>query len=185
MPRLWLFSDPERAPNPLPLMDRLPPGAGVVYRPFGAPDRAAIAADLAAACRAMRLSLLIGADPRLAQAVGANGVHWPSRLAHKIGGCRQARPDWWVTCAAHSWADLRRASTADAVFLSPIFPTRSASARPVIGLGRARSWLGGVHAPVIALGGVGLKHMAALAQAGFSGAAGVDWIRENTSESEG
>jgi thiamine-phosphate pyrophosphorylase len=175
-PSLFVFTDPVRLRDPLPYLGALPAGTALVYRHFGAPDRVAMAQRLAAACKQARLVFLLGADWRLAGQVGADGVHLPARLARQAVGVKRARPGWMVTVAAHSPRDLLASAGADLVILSPVAPTRSASARPVLGLGRAGALARRTMTPVIALGGVGPSQAAALRRAGFSGVAGVDWL---------
>ncbi len=170
-PRLWFFTDPDRTPDPVAIARSLPRGTAVVYRHFGAKDRAAVATAL----RALRgLRLLIGADAALAAHVGADGVHLPERLAHCAGALKRLRPLWMVTVAAHSTTALRRAAGADAAVLSPVFDSRSASAGPALGLLRAARMAAGAPLPVIGLGGVTRRRARALMRRGFAGAAGVD-----------
>ncbi len=38
LPPMLFFTDPERTPSPERVMERLPRGAGVVFRAFGRPD---------------------------------------------------------------------------------------------------------------------------------------------------
>ena len=158
--------------NPMPgLRTKLPAGSAVVYRHFGAADRR----EVAAALRDVRkLVLLIGADDALAAEIRADGVHLPERLAHRAGRLKRARPRWIVTAAAHSAAALRRVLDADAAFLSPIFPSRSASAGTALGLERAARMAATSPVPVIGLGGVTRARAATLMRRGFAGAAGID-----------
>ncbi|HEY2177706.1 MAG TPA: thiamine phosphate synthase, partial [Caulobacteraceae bacterium] len=51
LPPLLFFTDPSRTPDPAGIAERLPRGAGVVYRAFGAPDALAVGRRLAAVCR--------------------------------------------------------------------------------------------------------------------------------------
>jgi len=128
LPRLWLFTDAQRMPDPRPSAMRLPRGlGGVVFRHDGAPDRAALGRDLAGICRARRLVLVVAGDPRLAAALGA-GVHlragrWPAACARPF--MREGRR--MVTSSAHDPKELRLARRAGArlAFLSPAFPTAS------------------------------------------------------------
>ena len=45
LPRLFFFTDPIRTPDPARILTRLPRGAGVVYRAFGAADAVAQGVD--------------------------------------------------------------------------------------------------------------------------------------------
>lgn len=154
IPVLWLFTDLARLPDPVPAILRLPRGCGVVFRHDGAPGRAALAAQVARACRARGAALTVAGDPRLAAAVGA-GLH--------LRGGRPGRPcpPGWIrpgrvtTSSAHGPADLRRAAAAGAAaFLSPLFPTRSHPGAPALGPVRWAALARGAGCAVLALGGV-------------------------------
>ncbi len=176
LPSLYFFTDPERTPDPVRVAERLPRGAAVVYRHFGASDRWAIARALARVCRSRGLALLIAADPALAQRIGADGVHWPEQRlpAHREAGARL------VTAAAHSAAGLSRAAGfgVDACVLAPVFTTRSSSGRRPLGLFRASQLARSVGMPAIALGGVNARTARLLPGRGFAGLAAVDAFAE-------
>jgi len=135
LPVLWLFTDAERLPDPLPAIAALPKFcAGVVFRHDHIPGRKALATQVAALCRARKIPLVIAGDPRLAAALGA-GRHlragrWPGPI----------RTRGLITSSAHNLAELRRAERngAKIIFLSPAFQTPSHPNQP--GLGAAR-WL--------------------------------------------
>ncbi len=138
--------------------ERLPAGAGVVFRGFGRPEAEAVAARLAAVARRRGLTLLVGADAALAVRVGAHGVHLPERMLDTAPTLRRRRPDWRLTGAAHSAACLRRADGLglDALLLSPAFASASPSAAgaPSWGPARLAALARGGQTPVFALGGV-------------------------------
>jgi thiamine-phosphate pyrophosphorylase len=153
LPRLWLFTDDRRLPDPRASVANLPRGrAGVVLRHDHDPDRAMLGRDLAQICRARRLVLVVAGDGRLAAALKA-GVHL--RGGYRTGALR---PAGTVTSSAHSVPDLKRAQRAgaDLIFLSPAFPTASHAGEP--GLGPLR-WAAsarrvGTQQGIAALGGV-------------------------------
>ncbi|HYD89553.1 MAG TPA: thiamine phosphate synthase [Vitreimonas sp.] len=169
IPALFFFTDPKRTPDPCAIARRLPRATAIVYRHFGAAERAQTAGKLASIARARGLLLLIAADPELAQRVGADGVHWPERLT-------AARVGRLMTVSAHGAEGLARAEAAgaDACVLAPIFPTRSASGRPPLGLFRASQLARAARTPVIALGGVNADTARRLGGRGFAGLAAVD-----------
>lgn len=173
IPGLYFFTDPLRAPDPLTIAARLPRGSAVVYRHFGALERARTARRLAAICRARGLVLLIAADPALARRVGAAGVHWPERLLPS----RRQGPGL-VSVAAHSPAALARAVLfgADCCVLGPVFSTASASGNAPLGLFRASQLARAAAVPVIALGGVNTDTAQRLAGRGFAGLAAVEGL---------
>lgn len=169
-PSLYFFTDPERTPDPIAIARRLPAGTAIVYRHFGAPDRATVARRLAAIAARKRLVLLIAADPDLAARVGAHGVHWPERLLPAA-----LAPGLHTASAHHRQALLRAAEAgASAIVLGPIFATRSAAANRPIGLFQASQMARGAGLPVIALGGVNANTAKRLHGRGFAGIAAVD-----------
>ncbi len=169
IPALYFFTDPQRTPDPMAVAARLPRGTVLVYRHFGAPDRARIARSLAAICRSHGLFLLVAADPELARRVGAAGIHWPERLLPN-----QREGAGLVTAAAHSHTAMARAARfgADACVLGPVFA--SASGNSPLGLFRASQLARAAGVPVIALGGINATNAAGLAGRGFAGLAAVD-----------
>jgi thiamine-phosphate pyrophosphorylase len=154
LPRLWLLSDPLRLPDPRAAAARLPPGAAVVARGL-APG---VLAGLAAVARRRRLLLLVAGEGRLALRHGA-GLLLPDRrpttgLPAFLAARR--RHGLVLLAAAHGRAGLARARQlgADAVLLSPVFPTASHPGAPALGPLRwaALATRGG--RPAVALGGV-------------------------------
>jgi thiamine-phosphate pyrophosphorylase len=176
IPSLYFFTDPVRTPDPAGIAQRLPRGSAVVYRHFGAEDRERVARKLATLCRSRGLVLLIGADDALAKTCAADGVHWPERMAPRTrdGAFRL------VTAAAHSAKAVTKASDAglDACVLSPIFPSRSASAQSTLGLFSASQIARMSAIPVIALGGVNANNVTRLSGRGFAGVAAVDALAD-------
>lgn len=155
---------------------RLPKGSGVVFRAFGVAEAVAQGRRLAAIAKANGLVLLAGADPRLARAIGARGVHLPERLAHRAhyltGGLM-------VTAAAHSVRAGRRALAAgvDAVVVSPAFPSNSPSAGRPLGPVRLALVARTIGGPVYALGGVNDKTARRLLDTDLVGLAAVEGLR--------
>lgn len=180
LPALLFFTDPERTPDPEAAAGALPRGAAIVFRAFGAPDAAARALRLRAIARARGLTLLIGADARLARAVGADGVHLPERLAHRARALKRAHPGWIVTAAAHSLSAARRAAGADAVVVSAAFPSASASAGRPLGPRRLAMLVRAAGRPAYALGGVNMKTARRLKDAGLVGLAAVEGLSPRT-----
>jgi thiamine-phosphate pyrophosphorylase len=123
LPILWLFTDSERVPNPLPAIARLPRGlGGVVFRHDKAPDRARLATQVANLCRSRGLALVIAGDANLAAHLRA-GIHLRGgRRRHRI-----RLPLGPITSSVHNPAEYHRARRAGAqiYFISAAFATRS------------------------------------------------------------
>jgi thiamine-phosphate pyrophosphorylase len=179
LPRLLFFTDPARTPDPEAVARTLPRGAAIVFRAFGAADAHARGLRLRRIADQRGLKLLVGADDRLAQAVRADGVHLPERLAHQARRLKAAHPRWIVTTAAHSSLAARRglAAGADAVVVSAVFASNSASAAKAIGPIRLALLMRAAGGPVYALGGINNKTARLLKSTGLVGLAAVDGLR--------
>jgi thiamine-phosphate pyrophosphorylase len=171
-------TDPERIADPLAAAARLPRGAGVIYRAFGASDALETAWALRRLAWRRGLVLLVGADARLAATMRADGVHLPERLMASAPRLRRAHPCWRITAAAHSPAAVLRAGRLglDAALVSTVFPSRSPSATAPLGSLRFAALARGAFLPVIALGGVSNKTAPRLVGTGAFGLAAVEGL---------
>ena len=178
MPHLWLLTDPARTLDLAAAIARLPSGAAVVFRAFGAPDAAETARRLRRLTHKRGLKLLIGADWRLAAAVGADGVHLPQRLMGLAARLRRRRPGWLITAAAHDGAAIVAGGRLrlDALLVSVVFASRSPSAVRPMGAVRFAALARRSKAPVIALGGVNDATAPRLRGSGAAGLAGVEGL---------
>lgn len=178
MPPLLFLTDPERTPVPEAIAETLPAGAGVVFRAFGAADAVERGRLLAAIARARGLTLLAGADPALAEACGAHGLHLPERAIADLPSLKAAHPGWLFTAAAHSAEALDRAARtgADAALVSPVFPSASPSAGAPLGVERFTGLVKAAGLPVYALGGVDSKTAPRLLATGAVGLAVVSGL---------
>ncbi len=185
LPVLLFFTDPARTPDVEAIAARLPRGAGIVYRAFGAATALPGGRVLAGIARARGLAFLVGADSRLARALAADGVHLPERLAGRAAVLRRTKPGWIVTAAAHSRPAIIRAERAgaQALVVSPVFPSRSASAGRALGVVRFAALARGAKLPVYALGGVSAANAARVIGAGARGIAAVDAFATGPSDS--
>lgn len=176
LPALWFVTDPARVADPVAVAERLPRGAGVIYRSFGRPDAEIVGRALAQAARARGLVLLVGLDARLAAKIGANGVHLPERALHLAPRLKRQRPNWLITGAAHGVPALQRAARfgLDAVLVSPVFPSKSPSAGRPLGITRFAALARASATPVYALGGVRRTNAARLKRSGTIGLAAVE-----------
>jgi len=141
------------------------------------------ASRLRVVTRARSAGLVVNGDARLARDVGADGVH----LGRGAGSVSEARAicggGAWISIAAHSNGAVQRGAEdgADAVLVSPVFPSRPASLQglreegPKSGRGldavRAARILVGERCAVYALGGVTAENASACAAAGAHGVA--------------
>ena len=180
LPRLLFVTDPTRIPDPAAIVRRLPPGCGVIYRAFGAPDALTTALILRTIATERGLVLLIGADASLAEACGADGLHLPERAMAEAAGLKRRHPSWILTSAAHSLEAAQAAAKAgcDAVLASAVFPSRSPSAGPAMGLTAFTALVRAAALPVYALGGVNVQTAPELSGSGAQGFAMVEGLAD-------
>ena len=178
MPPLLFFTDPQRTPEPERTVERLPRGAAVVYRAFGARNAVCLGQKLARIAQRRGVLLFVGADARLARALGAAGVHLPERLAKRRGAVLALRRRFVVTAAAHSLPAALRARRAgvDAIVVSPVFASRSPSAGRAMGARAFARLIREAGAPAYALGGVNPTTVRRLNGAGAIGFAAIDGL---------
>ena len=176
LPPLLFLTDPDRTPKPWETVERLPAGAGVVFRGFGRPDATAVGRRLAETARRRGLIFLVGADAELGETLEVDGVHLPERAIERAVALRVEHPHWRITTAAHSAEALERAARAgaDAALLSPVFPSRSPSAGAPLGAARVGELVRAARLPVYALGGVSETTAPALISSGACGVAAVE-----------
>ncbi len=176
LPPLLFLTDPERTPEPWRIAERLPEGAGVVFRAFRRPYALEVGRRLAETTRRRGLVLLVGADAELATALAADGVHLPERDLARTASLRLDHPDWLITGAAHSARALQGAvaAGADAALLSPVFESRSPSAGAPLGAARFVELVRDAGLPVYALGGITPLTAPELAASGACGLAAVE-----------
>jgi thiamine-phosphate pyrophosphorylase len=176
LPNLLFFTDPARVADPGTVAERLPRGAGIVFRAFGAPDAVEQGQRLRAIADARGLILLVGADASLAKAIKADGLHMPQRLVPDITRLRIEHPTYLITAAAHDAEALQAAEQvgADAAVVSPVFASNSPSAGAPLGMEGLETLVRATSLPVYALGGVRADTAARLADTGIVGLAAVE-----------
>jgi thiamine-phosphate pyrophosphorylase len=179
LPPLVLMTDDERLPDPCAAAGRLPRGSLIVLRAQEKRRRGEMAGALARIARARGLYLLIAEDPALARF--ADGVHFPEAHMGAVAYWRARRPGWFLTTSAHSLEAVQRAASfgADAVFLSPVFPTASHIRRAALTPIRFRLMAREARVPVYALGGIDADNVRRLAGANLAGVAAIGALSSN------
>lgn len=178
LPVLFFVTDPARITHPEDIAEHLPAGCGIIYRHFGEGHALQRARLLSRIATERHLTLLIGDDADLAFEVGAHGVHLPERSLDKAPGLAAEFPDFILTAACHSVEALHRPEidALDAVFASPIFTSRSASAvdATTLGVKGIRTFVDASPVPVYGLGGISCDTIPQLRDSGLWGVAAVD-----------
>lgn len=159
LPRLWLVTDERQGEALWAAIDRLPTGAGILFRHYSLSrsGRRALFEEVKRVARRRRLLVVVAGEPLS----GGDGAH-----NRRAAGIR--------TASAHNLRELRAAERAgaDLVFLSPVFATRSHPGRKPLGSRRFALIAHQAHVPVIALGGMDAARFRKLG--GAYGWAGID-----------
>jgi thiamine-phosphate diphosphorylase len=146
-------------------------------------------AELVEAGRALRertvsrgALFVVNGDLEAAALLEADGVHLPA-AGPTVREARAVLPAGTrVGVSAHDPAEIARASGADWVLLSPVFPTRSKPGAPALGLSRFRELVGGTRAAVYALGGITAGNVEECLSAGAAGVAAIRGLAEPDGE---
>jgi thiamine-phosphate pyrophosphorylase len=150
-PLLWLLTDARNDTALERTLRRLPRGSALVFRHYhlGPVERRERFERLARIARSRGHLVFVAGSARTAAQWGAEGVYAsPDRLG-RAG-------DLLRVTTAHSLRELAAAGRAgaDAVFLSPVFPTRSHPGAETLGPLHFRLMADHSRVPVIALGGM-------------------------------
>lgn len=138
---------------------------------------AALAADCLRRCRAVGARLMLHGDPRLLEAVEADGVHMPWSTLATLAA-RPAIGARWLAASVHNREELAQAERVgvDFVTLSPVAATPSHQGQPGMGWEVFAARVAEAHVPVFALGGLGADDVERAWRAGAQGVAGIRGI---------
>lgn len=157
LPRIWVLSDARNDAALDAALRRLPRGSALVFRHYHLPEgkRRARFAALARIAWARGHTVVLSGTMKEARAWGADGAYGPAQLlARGQAGLRLV--------TVHSLREMTRAGRADALVLSPVFPTRSHPGVKLLGALRFRLLAARARRPVIALGGMDAARAAQL-----------------------
>jgi thiamine-phosphate pyrophosphorylase len=160
LPRLWLISDARNDAQLARALKALPRGSGFIFRHYHLPDPARWARfrELRRIARARGHRVILADSALTAREWGADGIYGAPR-------CLTPRRCGLLHLAtAHDLRELGLAARlgADAVLLSPIFPTATHPGGAVLGPVSFRLLARQSAVPVIALGGMTARRARAL-----------------------
>lgn len=152
LPHLWLLSDARNDAVLEAALARLPRGSGLIFRHYHLPpaQRRDRFRQLARLANLRDHWVILAGDPATARQWGADGTY---------GRARAPVPGLIHLATAHDMAEIAAAnrSHADAILLSPVYPTRSHPGGEVLGPLRFRLLARHANMPVIALGGMSAR----------------------------
>jgi thiamine-phosphate pyrophosphorylase len=170
LPRIWLLTDPRQGDALWPALERLPRGAGVIFRHYDAAERKALFRRVQGIAKRRRLRLLLAGSVRLASGWRADGCYGADRRRPSARAPVKAM-------SAHDRSELVAAGRhgATLVLLSPAFATRSHPGAQPLGRTRFAALARTSPVPAIALGGMDARRARRLPAYGW---AAIDaWIR--------
>jgi len=151
LPDLWLLSDERNDAALEAALRRLPRGSGFIFRHYHLPpaERVARWYELRQIASARDHVLVLADSALTALEWGADGIYGAPRALYP-------RRDLLALATAHDLREIGLANQlgADAMLLSPAFPTRSHPDAPALGPTRFRLLARHARVPVIALGGM-------------------------------
>jgi len=173
LPALVLMTDDERLRDPLAAARALPRGSMVVVRTRDPARLEIFSGTMLRTARTIGLAVVVAGNPELAARLGADGFHLPETCMGESAYWRARFPSLLITTSAHSLSALLLAQPmpVDAVFLSPVFATRSHPGRTALTPMRANLLAKQMRRPLYALGGIE-AHNATLLH-GFAGIAAI------------
>lgn len=159
LPALWLVSDARNDGALEAVLKRLPRGSGLIFRHYhlSEPQRRARFRALRRVARRRGHRVVLAGTPAQAHRWGADG-------AYGTAASLARGPALLRLATAHSLREVGRARRADAVLLSPVYPTRSHRGAAVLGPVRYRLLARQARVPVIALGGMSAARARGLAR---------------------
>ncbi|WP_338241790.1 thiamine phosphate synthase [Aurantiacibacter hainanensis] len=159
LPNLWLLSDERNDSMVETALAALPRGNAFVFRHYhlNPAERKARFDRLAAICRRHDHLLVLSGTSKEAQDWGADGAYGPARKLDRVCGIGRF-------ATVHDLLEMSRAERygIDAMFLSPVFPTRSHPDGSCLGKEHFLFMASKANAPVIALGGMNAERAAEL-----------------------
>ena len=169
-PKIWLVSDARNDAALERILRKLPRGSGLIFRHYhlGESARRQRFGELKRIARSRGHAIALSALPAMARRWGADAVYGPPRnLARGPAALR--------VVTAHSLRELAQAkrARADAILLSPVFPTRSHPGQGALGPVRFRLLAARAGVPVIALGGMNVRRARQLGAARWAAVDGL------------
>lgn len=166
LPTIWLMTDERLGDALWHALERLPRGAGVVFRDYATPE----------AERRARFERVRAAARRRGLVLVSAG-----KLPGRADGRHNARVSRGIaTFAVHDRAEAVAAmrAGADALFVSPVFATASHPGAGTLGPVRFGLLVRGLRVPVIALGGMDAARFSRMRRLGAYGWAAIDALAD-------
>ncbi|MDA0902137.1 MAG: thiamine phosphate synthase [Proteobacteria bacterium] len=180
LPSFFFFTDRKRFSNVFDDIAALPKGSAVIIREYDLSyeKRLEFAQKVREIAKEKELLFLIAKNLKLAIETKAHGVHftdydqsWLEYLRFQ----KFCRKDFMFACSCHKPTSLIKADKLgfDALFYSPIFPTKSHPDRKALGVRHLQKASRNKKTAIYALGGVNTKNIKLLHSCNINGIAGI------------
>lgn len=142
-------------------------------------DYLQLASTVIELCHDLNVKVLLNAEAKWAEELGADGVHLTS-AALRQASHRPLSAKQWVAASCHNAAELHHAAEigVDFAVLGPVQATASHPEVTPLGWTQFRSWVDSVPMPVYALGGLGERDIATAFNYGAQGVAAIRGLWE-------
>lgn len=178
LPPLILMTDDQRDADYAEAVRALPAGSAVIVRHREPEKLERLGATLCDIARPLGVRCLIAGDLDLAERLDADGIHASEANLSYIKQWRKRHARWLITGAAHGTQAASQAEGANAILLSPVFPTTSHPGTLALGVQAFDAMASHIQLPVYALGGVTAANADQLTPSRAAGIALVSgWLR--------
>lgn len=135
---------------------------------------AELARDVCVSARAWNAQVLLNADPKLVEEIGAAGVHLTAQRLMNLSR-RPLSDEYWVAASCHNAQELQHAAVigCDFAVLGPVQPTASHPGAAHLGWTGLQALCDNCALPVYALGGMTAGDLDAAWRAGAQGIAAI------------
>jgi thiamine-phosphate pyrophosphorylase len=148
-------------------------------------DLADLVRDLLRLRRGTRTRIVVNDRVDVAVACGADGAHLRGDSMSADAVRRIAPPGFLVGRSVHSVDEARTAGPVDYLIAGTMFATASKAAGVLLGADGLTSVVEAVRVPVLAIGGVSIDHVPAVAATGAAGVAAIGLFIGSDAESGG
>ena len=177
------FTDQKRCGDLGEIIKNLPKNSAVIFREYdlSKEKRQVLALEIFAICKKFGHKFLVAKDLKLAQEIGANGLHFSdldagSNATFKAPENFKNNRKFIISLACHSLKSTLKAqkSIADLIFLSPIFATKSHLNAKKLGLKTLAKACRSSQKPICALGGINENNISSVRKSKACGIGGID-----------
>ena len=145
-------------------------------------DLADLVSDLVRLRRGTRTRIVVNDRVDVAVACHADGAHLRGDSMPADAVRRMTPPGFLVGRSVHSVSEARAAGPVDYLIAGTIFPTASKMGAALLGMEGLTSIVDAVRVPVLAIGGVSIDHVPAVARTGAAGVAGIGLFIDSAAE---